>query len=67
LELPNENAVRNEAIRGLRDISAGELRRGEMNLGSFLEVEDERHRRIMTVHCSDAVRIANERGNSGRA
>jgi len=62
LELPNENAVRNEAIRGLRDISAGELRRGEMNLGSFIEVEDERHNLLMTVEFGEAVRFSNERG-----
>lgn len=61
-ELPDEEAARKEAILGLRDIGAGELRLGEMNLGSFIEVEDEAHRLVMTVNFSDAVRIANERG-----
>jgi hypothetical protein len=61
-ELPDQEAARNEAIRGLRDISAGELRRGEMNLGSFIEVEDQAHRLVMTVDFSDAVRVANARG-----
>jgi len=60
-ELPDEEAARKEAILGLRDIGAGELRLGEMNLGSFIEVEDEAHRLVMTVNFSDAVRIANER------
>jgi hypothetical protein len=61
-ELPDQEAARNEAIRGLRDISAGELRRGEMNLGSFIEVEDQAHRLVMTADFSDAVRVANARG-----
>lgn len=61
-ELPNADAARNEAIRGLRDISAAELKRGEMNLGSFIEIEDEAGRLIMTVDFHDAVRVANERG-----
>jgi len=66
-ELPNEEAARIEAIRGLRDISASELMRGEMNLGSFIEVEDETHRLIMTVDFIDAVRVATERGQRPRS
>lgn len=66
-ELPNQEAARKVAIRGLRDISAGELRRGEMNLGSFIEVEDGAHRLIMTVAFSDAVRLANDRARRPRS
>ena len=60
-ELPDMDAARKEAIRGLRDISASELKRGEMNLGSFIEIEDEAGRLIMTVDFHDAVRLGNER------
>jgi len=66
-DLSNEEAARNEAILGLRDSGAGELRRGEMNLGSFIEVEDETHRLVMTVNFSDAVRVGNERGQRPRS
>ena len=66
-ELPDEQSARTEAIRGLRDIAAGEMKRGEMNLGSFIEVEDDAHRLVMTVDFADAVRLANERGIRPRA
>jgi hypothetical protein len=61
-EFPDEAAARREAIRGLRDVSAGEMMLGEMNLGSFIEVEDEDHNLLMTIEFGEAVRISNERG-----
>jgi hypothetical protein len=65
LELPDDAAARKEAVRGLRDISAGELMRGEMNLGSFVEVEDENHNLLMTIEFGEAVRVSNKRGAQG--
>jgi hypothetical protein len=61
-ELADELAARNEAVRGLRDITAGEMMRGEMNLGSFIEVEDQNHNLVMTIEFDEAVRVSNERG-----
>ena len=61
-ELPDKLAARKEAVRGLRDITAGEMMRGEMNLGSFIEVEDENHNLVMTIEFDEAVRVSNERG-----
>ena len=43
-------------------LGAGEMMRGEMNLGSFIEVEDELHNLVMTVEFGEAVRFSNERG-----
>ena len=40
---PRLDAARANAIRGLRDIMAREMERGELNLGSFIEIEDEHH------------------------
>jgi len=60
-EFPDEAAARKEAVRGLRDVGAGEMMRGEMNLGSFIEVEDELHNLVMTVEFGEAVRFSNER------
>jgi len=56
-----EHAYR-EAVRGLRDVMTGELMRGEMNLGSFIEIENERHELIRRVDFSEAVRVSNNRG-----
>jgi hypothetical protein len=56
-EHPDLAAARVNAIMGLRDIMAGELKAGELNLGSFIEIEDEDHRLIMTVPFSDAVKV----------
>lgn len=62
-ELPNDEDAYREAVRGLRDLMAGELKRGEMNLGSFIEIENERHELIRTVDFGEAVRVLNERGS----
>ena len=64
-DLPDLAAAREAAIKGLRDILAGEMRDGEMNLGSFIEIEDEGHRLLMTVPTDAAINVTNERG-SGR-
>jgi hypothetical protein len=39
-ELPDVEAARREAIKSLRDLIAGDVCRGEANLGMFVEVED---------------------------
>lgn len=62
-DFPDAQAAYREAIRGLRDITASELKRGEINLGSFIEIENEERELIRTVDFSDAVRVSNERGS----
>ena len=56
-----EHAYR-EAVRGLRDLMAGDLSRGVINLGSFIEVENEARELFRTVDVSEAVRVSNNRG-----
>ena len=54
-ELRDQGAARDEAIRGARDIMAGEVQRGELDLGSFIEVEDENHLWLFTITFADAL------------
>ena len=61
-ELADLSEARANAIRGLRDIMASELKRGELNLGSFIEIEDEAHKLVMTVPFADAVNVATVKG-----
>jgi hypothetical protein len=51
------SAARTNAVRGLRDIMASELKAGDLNLGSFIEIEDEKHQLVMTVPFADAVTV----------
>jgi hypothetical protein len=55
-------AARANAIRGLRDIMAGELQQGDLNLGSFIEIEDENHQLLMTVPFEEAVKVGTIKG-----
>jgi hypothetical protein len=57
IELADEDAARAEALAGARDLMAGELRNGELDLSSFIEVEDEAHRLLFTLHFSEAVKL----------
>ena len=57
LDLPSVPAARAVAINALRDLLAGELRSGTLNMASFIEVEDESRQAVMTVSFSDAVAI----------
>lgn len=61
-ELADLSEARANAIRGLRDIMATELKRGELNLGSFIEIEDEAHELVMTVPFADAVDVVTVKG-----
>ena len=57
VELEDENAAREEALAGARDLMAGDLRKGSLDLTSFIEVEDEAHRLLFTLHFSEAVKL----------
>ena len=56
-------AARATAISGLRDIMASELKQGDLNLGSFIEIEDEDHALVMTVPFAEAVSVTNVEGS----
>lgn len=62
LELPDREAARHAAMEGLRDITASELRAGQLNMASFIEIEDESGRHVMTIHFVEAVSISTRRG-----
>ena len=56
-ELEGEDAARTEAIAAARDVMAGDLRNGMLDLSSFIEVEDEAHELLFTVTFADAVTV----------
>lgn len=59
-ELRDGEAARAVAIEGLRDILAGELRNGDLNTASFIEIEDEHGRKVRTVSFAEAVRVTDK-------
>ena len=61
-ELANVAAARREAIGTLREIMAEEMQSGELNLGSFIEIEDANHQMVGTVEVEEAVRLRKEPG-----
>jgi len=60
-ELETLEAARQQALTAIRDIMATELKRGDISLGSVIEIEDEKRQQLMTIPFSDAVKITTER------
>lgn len=56
-EVPDESAARSAALAGARDIMAGEMRAGQLNPASFIEVEDSEHRHLFTLSFSEAYTV----------
>ena len=56
-ELPNQAAAREAAIMAARDVMANDLRGGELDLSSFIEVEDENKQLVFTLQFIDAVNL----------
>lgn len=56
-ELPDTEAARSVAIKSARDVMAGDLRDGRLDLTAFIEVEDEAHNRLFTLTFADAVAV----------
>ncbi|HEX8064770.1 MAG TPA: hypothetical protein VF535_16355 [Allosphingosinicella sp.] len=56
-ELPDEAEARAIALSGARDIMAEEMRAGQLNPASFIEVEDAGHRHLFTLPFSDAYTV----------
>jgi hypothetical protein len=59
-ELPGLEAAREFAIKSARDVMAAEMRDGLLNLASFIEVEDEARKHLLTVPFEEAFRIVRE-------
>ncbi len=66
-ELEDLNAARSAAVEGLRGIMADELKSGHLNMASFIEIEDENGRLLMTVPFADAVNISTQPGRARRS
>ena len=65
-EVADLAAAREHAIAGLRDIMAGEMRVGQLNVASFVEIEDEHHKLVMTVPFVEAVNVSTQHGKRPR-
>jgi hypothetical protein len=57
-DLPDVGAARAQAISGARDIMAGEVKQGMLDLSSFIEVKGERRERIFTLGFDEALELA---------
>jgi len=55
--LPDEAAARRNAVEAARDVMAGELREGQLDLTSFIEVEDQTHNLLFTLTFAEAVTV----------
>ena len=60
VELPDLPAARENAIAGLRDLMAGEMKAGQLNAASFVEIVDEAGDLLSLVSFQDAVTVTNE-------
>ena len=56
-DLPDDSAARDVAVSGARDIMAEEMRSGQLNPASFIEVEDSENRHLFTLSFSDAYTV----------
>ena len=57
VELPDDATARREAIAAARDVMAADLRDGQLDLTSFIEVENEAHELLFTITFGDAVTV----------
>jgi hypothetical protein len=59
-EHPDLRAARAAGVQGLRDVLAGELRDGNLNTASFVEIEDETHELVATIMFADVVEFSDK-------
>ena len=64
VELPDAAAARLQAIEGLRDMMASDLRGGALNIASYIEIEDENRQIVATVPFLEAVEVTTRQGTS---
>ena len=65
-ELVDLTAAREAAIKGLRQIMASELRDGELNVASFIEIENENRDLVSTVLFTEAVNVSTQHAKRPR-
>lgn len=66
IELHDVEAARREAIIGLRDVMAAELKDGQINMAAFVEIEDENRELVMVVPFLDAIEVLTQHYRRGR-
>lgn len=59
-EFADDDAARAAAIAGIRDLMSEELRRGELNIASFVEIEDDDRELVSTVQFTEAVVLTSD-------
>jgi hypothetical protein len=59
-EFRDADAALEAAIHGIRDLMAEELRKGEINIASFVEIEDELRQLVRTVAFTEAVAVKSD-------
>lgn len=54
-ELAGEAEAREVAMRSAREVAAADVKMGELDLASFIKVEDENHRWLFTLTFAEAI------------
>ena len=57
-ELPDLEAARDEAIKGVRSILAGEVLEGQVDLRGRLEITDEGRKTVLVLAFAEAVEVS---------
>lgn len=65
-ELPDLTSATSHAITSLRDVLASEVKRGQINLAAFIDIEDEQQARLVTIHFTDAIQVETKNKRSPR-
>ena len=63
MQLPNLDAARQHAIKGARGVMSAGVAKGEINLGDWIEVEDE-HSQVTVVPFADALNVLTQRSQA---
>jgi hypothetical protein len=60
-ELDSDDVARNIAMASARDVMSNDIRDGQLDLASFIEVEDDEGKLLFTLTFVEAVNIKSER------
>ena len=60
-ELPNLQAAHAAALHDARSLMAEEIILGEIDFGSFIQIHDQNHKRLLTLTFHEAVKVKSTR------
>lgn len=66
VELLDDATARRKATEAARDVMANDLRAGELDFSSFIEVENENRQLLFTVQFTDAVKLTRRQTEADR-